>query len=218
MLCMLIPVSVSADVRGSILLKASITDGSTVHKLANVEFAMYHVGVYKNNSWTLTQDFANSGVRFDFNDSSAQRDAAIKLKTFAYANSINGLSNNTDSNGDVYFGNLEQGVYLFVQPKKVKVGNHIYQSNPFILAVPGYYDGQVMWNVTAEPKFGYETVTPVDPSNPDNPNNPNNPDNPKKDHPTDIKTGDENRLMMWYLLMLTSITLFFIFWVRRKES
>lgn len=39
---------------------------------------MYQVGTYKNNSWALVSEFAKSGVIFDFDDSSAQAEAAKK--------------------------------------------------------------------------------------------------------------------------------------------
>ena len=43
---------------------------------------MYQVGTYKNNSWALVSEFAKSGVIFDFDDSSAQAEAAKKLEKY----------------------------------------------------------------------------------------------------------------------------------------
>lgn len=76
MLLLLIPLPVSANDLGSILLKATVEDETTVYKLSNTEFTMYQVGTYKNNSWALVSEFAKSGVIFDFDDSSAQAEAA----------------------------------------------------------------------------------------------------------------------------------------------
>lgn len=53
MLLLLIPLPVSANDQGSILLKATVEDETTVYKLSNTEFTMYQVGTYKNNSWAL---------------------------------------------------------------------------------------------------------------------------------------------------------------------
>lgn len=53
MLLLLIPLPVSANDQGSILLKATVEDETTVYKLSNIEFTMYQVGTYKNNSWAL---------------------------------------------------------------------------------------------------------------------------------------------------------------------
>ena len=55
MICMallLLAIPVSASNQGSILLKATAEDESTVYKLSNTEFMMiYQVGTYKNHSW-----------------------------------------------------------------------------------------------------------------------------------------------------------------------
>ena len=60
MLLLLIPLPVSANDLGSILLKATVEDETTVYKLSNTEFTMYQVGTYKNNSWALVSEFAKS--------------------------------------------------------------------------------------------------------------------------------------------------------------
>lgn len=73
MLLLLIPLPVSANDQGSILLKATVEDETTVYKLSNIEFTMYQVGTYKNNSWALVSEFAKSGVIFDFEDSSLRQ-------------------------------------------------------------------------------------------------------------------------------------------------
>ena len=49
---------------------------------------MYQVGTYKNNSWALVSEFAKSGVIFDFDDSSAQAEAAKSNITPDFANSL----------------------------------------------------------------------------------------------------------------------------------
>ena len=86
MLLLLIPLPVSANDLGSILLKATVEDETTVYKLSNTEFTMYQVGTYKNNSLALVSEFAKSGVIFDFEDSSAQGIAAGKLEKYALDN------------------------------------------------------------------------------------------------------------------------------------
>ena len=95
-------------------------------------------------------EFAKSGVIFDFEDSSAQAEAAKKLGKYVQDNGIQGISGKTNSDGEVMYRDLEKGVYLFVQTQKTQIGNQVYQSEPFIITVPGNYDGQIIWNVTAE--------------------------------------------------------------------
>ena len=73
MLLLLIPLPVSANNQGSILLKATVEDEAAVYNLSNTEFTMYQVGIYKKNSWVLETEFAKSGVVFDFEDSSARQ-------------------------------------------------------------------------------------------------------------------------------------------------
>ena len=80
MLLLLIPLPVSANNQGSILLKATVEDEAAVYNLSNTEFTMYQVGIYKKNSWVLETEFAKSGVVFDFEDSSAQ--ANLKMNRY----------------------------------------------------------------------------------------------------------------------------------------
>ena len=142
MLLLLIPLPVSANDQGSILLKATVEDETTVYKLSNTEFTMYQVGTYKNNSWALVSEFAKSGVIFDFDDSSAQAEATKKLEKYVQDNNIKGMSGKTNSDGEVMYRDLEKGVYLFVQTQKTQISNQVYQSEPFIITVPGNYGGK----------------------------------------------------------------------------
>ena len=84
---------------------------------------MYQVGTYKNNSWALVSEFAKSGVIFDFDDSSAQAEAAKKLGKYVQDNSIKGMSGKTNSDGEVMYRDLEKGVYLFIQTQKTQISN-----------------------------------------------------------------------------------------------
>ena len=103
---------------------------------------MSQVGTYKNNSWALVSEFAKSGVIFDFDDSSAQAEAAKKLEKYVQDNNIKGMSGKTNSDGEVMYRDLEKGVYLFVQTQKTQISNQVYQSEPFIITVPGNYGGK----------------------------------------------------------------------------
>ena len=106
---------------------------------------MSQVGTYKNNSWALVSEFAKSGVIFDFDDSSAQAEAAKKLEKYVQDNNIKGMSGKTNSDGEVMYRDLEKGVYLFVQTQKTQISNQVYQSEPFIITVPGNYGGKFIF-------------------------------------------------------------------------
>ena len=67
----------------------------------------------------------------------------------------------SNSNGEILYKNLEKGVYLFIQTDSAPIGERLYQSEPFIITVPGNYDGQIIWDVTAEPKFKNEAIPPI---------------------------------------------------------
>ena len=97
-----------ADNQGSILLKAAAEDDFTVYKLSNTEFTMYKVGIYKNNSWVLAAEFAESGVILDFEDSSAQAAGAKKLETYVEDNKIKGISKTSNSDGEITYRGLEK--------------------------------------------------------------------------------------------------------------
>lgn len=216
MICMtllLLTLPVSANDQGSILLKATAEDESTVYKLGNTEFMMYQVGTYKNHSWVLKKEFAGSGVVFDFEDSSAQAEAAKKLEKYVNDNNIKGISQKTNSDGEVMYRDLEKGVYLFIQTHNTHIGDQVYQSEPFIITVPGYYDGQIIWDVTAEPKFKNESIPPITPNTPPVSEKPASGDN-NSGHTTNVKTGDNTDIIRCVFLMGVSVAMFHIF--RRK--
>lgn len=207
MLLLLIPLPVSANDLGSILLKATVEDETTVYKLSNTEFTMYQVGTYKNNSWALVSEFVKSGVIFDFDDSSAQAEAAKKLEKYVQDNNIKGMPGKTNSDGEVMYRDLEKGVYLFVQTQKTQISNQVYQSEPFIITVPGNYDDQIIWNVTAEPKFKNESIPPITTNTPPVSEEPSG-DN--SSHTSNVKTGDDTNVIMWLSLMGISLVIFSI--------
>ena len=194
MLLLLIPLPVSANNQGSILLKATVEDEAAVYNLSNTEFTMYQVGIYKKNSWVLETEFAKSGVVFDFEDSSAQAEAAKKLEKYVQDNNIKGMSGKTNSDGEVMYRNLEKGVYLFVQIHTTQIGNQVYRSEPFIITVPGNYDGQIIWNVTAEPKFKNESIPPITTNTPPVSEEPSG---DKSSRTPNVKTGDDTNVIMW---------------------
>ena len=207
MLLLLIPLPVSANNQGSILLKATVEDEAAVYNLSNTEFTMYQVGIYKKNSWVLETEFAKSGVVFDFEDSSAQAEAAKKLDKYVQDNNIRGMSGKTKSDGEVMYRNLEKGVYLFVQIHTTQIGNQVYRSEPFIITVPGNYDGQIIWNVTAEPKFKNESIPPITTNTPPVSEEPSG---DKSSRTPNVKTGDDTNVIMWLSLMGISLVIFSI--------
>ena len=142
-----------------------------------------------------------SGIR------SAQAEAAKKLGKYVQDNSIRGISGKTNSDGEVMYRDLEKGVYLFVQIHTTQISNQVYRSEPFIITVPGNYDGQIIWNVTAEPKFKNESIPPITTNTPPVSEEPSG-DN--SSHTSNVKTGDDTNVIMWLSLMGISLIIFSI--------
>ena len=88
------------------------------------------------------------------------------------------------------YRDLEKGVYLFIQTHSTHIGDQVYQSEPFIITVPGCYDGQIIWDVTAEPKFKNESIPPITPNTPPVTEKPAGGGN-NSSHTTNVKAGDE---------------------------
>ena len=117
------------------------------------------------------------------------------------------LSGKTNSDGEVMYRNLEKGVYLFVQIHTTQIGNQVYRSEPFIITVPGNYDGQIIWNVTAEPKFKNESIPPITTNTPPVSEEPSG---DKSSRTPNVKTGDDTNVIMWLSLMGISLVIFSI--------
>ena len=134
-------------------------------------------------------------------------EAAKKLGKYVQDNSIRGISGKTNSDGEVMYRDLEKGVYLFVQIHTTQISNQVYRSEPFIITVPGNYDGQIIWNVTAEPKFKNESIPPITTNTPPVSEEPSG-DN--SSHTSNVKTGDDTNVIMWLSLMGISLIIFSI--------
>lgn len=98
-------------------------------------------------------------------------------------------------------------VCIFCADTKTQIGNQVYQSEPFIITVPGNYDGQIIWNVTAEPKFKNESIPPITTNTPPVSEEPSG-DN--SSHTPNVKTGDDTNVIMWLSLMGISLIIFSI--------
>lgn len=96
---------------------------------------------------------------------------------------------------------------IFCPDTKTQISNQVYQSEPFIITVPGNYDGQIIWNVTAEPKFKNESIPPITTNTPPVSEEPSG-DN--SSHTPNVKTGDDTNVIMWLSLMGISLVIFSI--------
>lgn len=144
------------DRKGSLTI--NLKDQGT--ELLDVELLLYRVGTLtgmNNVNFALVPELEATGV--DLNNLATAEDAiaAADILTEAVNQAgINPFLARTDSQGVAVFSNLEQGVYLMVQP-----GPHSYGViSPLLVAVPYTEDG-ADWNydVAASPKA---SIVPAD--------------------------------------------------------
>ena len=121
----------------------------------------------KNNSakYTLLPEFASAGISFEGMTAADSGLAAKKLYDLTKSNGTNMRTGKTDANGCVKFSNLQPGMYLVVQPEKLRQGNNDYVSSPFLVSVPLAVDGENgnnvwQYDVKAYPK--HSSSKPVD--------------------------------------------------------
>lgn len=90
--------------------------------------------------------------------------------------------------------------------------------------MPGYYDGQIIWNVVAEPKFKNESIPAIVTRTPPISEEPPSNDEPEKHTSTDyshtgkVKTGDDTKIFQWFLLMGTSALTVLLYTSQKKKQ
>ncbi|MGN1015946.1 MAG: hypothetical protein ACI4PL_03015 [Faecousia sp.] len=135
----------SAVGMGSLTLQLA-RDGTPVPDAA---VAVYRVGTAAVGGYRLTEDFGGGFI--------SEADVLYPELIGWLAGETGGqaLRRNTDSQGQAYFGSLEEGLYLVVQEGQA---GETWAFEPFILILP--WDGTV-WDITAAPKMEYrEEFTP----------------------------------------------------------
>lgn len=185
---------VFAQSTGSILIKASVDKGEgKICVLPGMKYRMFQVANYENGNWQLKDEFEDAKISFDFSDSTKQNEEAKELARFAKIHKITGNEGTTNERGELVYTGLEQGIYLFEQLGKIRLKNDEYQSEPFLVSIPGNYDGEILWNVTVEPKFTNESIQTIPIESTDTEK-----DNKKSTHETlkkitaRVKTGDDS--------------------------
>lgn len=123
--------------RGSITINVNDSTGAGL-PLGGIRFTIYQVAqVSSSGVWSLTKDFAGSGLQLDRLSKAYEVSAASKmLESYVSVNKIAGLSADTDSGGTAVFRDLALGYYLVMQPAS-QAGQAIgLVCDSFLLAVP----------------------------------------------------------------------------------
>lgn len=133
------------------------TDDETV-VLSDTPFVLYHAGGWSEGGWTLSEDFQGSGVSLENPDSSERKEQAEKLYAYAVKEKLQGREQKTDKAGITKFENLEKGLYLIAQTRKIRKGDLEFYSSPFLVCMPGNENGEEVWELIIEPKSEWNDI------------------------------------------------------------
>jgi len=128
---------------------------------SNVEFSLYRIGDIVNENggvrYVANEQYAASGVELNFTTGQEAEKGAQLLQRFIQEWSLSPQSaQRTDASGSALFAELEAGVY-FVQ---ITDGQGWLTALPFVVAVPRYKSGALLYAVTANPKHTLCTPPP----------------------------------------------------------
>ena len=126
--------------------------------------AIYHVADLKDSEdfdrYEFTDEFKNCNLNIeDLNNTELPK----MLCDYIKGKSIDRVIKGTDTNGQVVFNNLDEGLYLVAQDK---VPNGYSSINPFLVEIPSYNEAskEFEYKVYAEPKITPDDVTvPTEP-------------------------------------------------------
>ncbi|MCM1529519.1 MAG: hypothetical protein NC093_05925 [Alistipes sp.] len=122
-------VTVSAE-EGSGTLKLICKANNNIP--SNMMWWIYRIGSYDGSEITLEDQFADSPVSFGDYSASALSDAASALETIALLKKEEYARKMTDSNGEITFTDVRDGVYL-VASQKFKSGDKTFKPSPSIV-------------------------------------------------------------------------------------
>ena len=178
--------------------------------------------IYDANAGVITSyQTRDAFAFFDYdwsNMKSSELDEAAKaLASHAGEKSLYAHTAVSDASGCVGFWGLEPGFYL-VSRIATADANAGYACDPLLITVPLADDGQLVWSVTSQPKFGEPGSNNPNgpdesgPDEPDNPTLPEEPDVPESPGTPDItwswlaNTGDVALMGIGALLVLGGAT------------
>lgn len=119
-----------------------------------INMKLYQVGTASENngvvSFILDSRFASSGIKMEALTTADKWAAAAQtLAGMAGSSGLNAIEGTSDAQGQIFFNNLEQGVYLLVQSS---AQDHIIIS-PSLFTMPLQENGQWIYDIKTYPKF-----------------------------------------------------------------
>lgn len=118
------------------------------------------------------------------------REEAADLAAYMEAHKMYDRTGQSDSRGKVCFTDLDKGLYLITRIQADEK-NAEYQTDPMLVSIPSFEDGQYIYDVSMKLKFDW-TQKPITPSV-------EKTDVTSADH---VKTGDTAEVFRYFLLSL----------------
>ncbi len=101
---------------------------------SNMMWWIYRIGSYDGSKITLEDQFADCPISFGDYSASALSDAASTLETTALLQKKEYAKKMTNSNGEITFNDVRDGVYL-IASKKFKAGDKTFKPSPSIIVM-----------------------------------------------------------------------------------
>lgn len=215
-LCIAPAAAIAAPV-GSITLECSVERDGMDAPLAGDRYAVVLVARAaidaEGVSYETLDAFASADCAWAELDAGGLRDKAREVHGLAIdaaAEPAGTLGTNASGIGSVY--GLEPGVYLLYRAEAAPA-NVDATADPFLVGVPTFADGELIYNVTAHPKFEVEMPPAGGGLQPGEPGNPDSTGGifPGMDMPS---TGDIQMVLVGLLLIAGMGTL----WLARRVS
>ena len=204
------------------------TQEETAAVFPEAEFELFLAGTGSDGGWTLTEQFAGSGVSLQDDTASGRQKAADALYEYARENGLEGVTQVTDQNGRAVFSDLEDGMYLIAPKGDLTYEEDAFRSMPFLVSVPLKSKNDApIYQVKVEPKSGWvdetepdeEIVVPVTPLAPAVPTAPAVSENDAETPVASGKsTGDNAPVVPFALLMTGSAAVLIFVGARRKRA
>ncbi len=150
----------AAQNTGSLTLQCvfSVEGGERI--LVGDEYAIVKIAAAKQTEGGMVYTTETAFSRFDcdwLNTASSDLNRiAEDLTDFSQKNQLFTAFAVTDNNGELSFGSLEIGLYLVARTKTAPA-NERFETDPLLAFIPEEVDGNVIYDVTATPKFSYHS-------------------------------------------------------------
>ena len=181
----------AAALQGSLELRCSIERENNTVLLAGDEYALCMVATLEETQGELQYQTlpAYSFADCDWAQCNAAQlgEKALQLAPVAQKRADYAAIQKTDTSGVAVFPDVTPGLYLVLRTKTAPE-NTPYTFEPFLAGIPTVVNGTAVYQVVAEPKYGWDTPSP-EPTVP----------------PSTPSTGDTMNLRLWTSVMGASL-------------